>query len=378
MKKTLFVFSLLLFNSLFAQNSKSKYDIIVASDGSGTYTKVQEAFDAVPENSSKRTVIFVKPGVYKEKLKLVSSKKNVSLIGESYKNTVLTFDDYAEIAGGTSKSFSVLIQADDFMAENITFENTIDSQLPQYKKGGQAVALMVNGDRVIFHLCKITGFQDTFYLKSNTRTYIKDCIVEGTTDFIFGSGISLFENCFINSLKGSHITASNQEVGKNKYGFVFKDCVFMNYNGNKTVTTSLGRPWGAGARSVVINSFEGSHIAKEGWAIWSKDPGHKAFKNWETTYYAEYDCFGPGYNPTNRLAWTHQLTKKEASIYTKKEIFAADTTTALKLVGDWNPKIDDDSCYSILPTESTQNANGTFKTKLHIKDFKGELHLIIP
>ncbi|EJL61927.1 pectinesterase family protein [Flavobacterium sp. CF136] len=364
MKKTFLTFYLCLFvfnSALYAQKDKDQYDIIVAADGSGTFTKVQEAFDAVPENNSKRIIIFVKPGIYKEKLKLSSKKKKVTLLGESYKTTVLTFDDYAEIAGGTSKSFSVLIQADDFTAENITFENTIDSQLPQYKKGGQAVALMVNGDRAIFHLCKITGFQDTFYLKSNTRTYIKDCIIEGTTDFIFGSGISLFENCFINSIKGSHITASNQDAGKNKYGFVFKDCVFLNYNGNNTITTTLGRPWGAGANVVVLNSYEGSHIIADGWAIWSKDPEHKAFKNWETTYYAEYNCFGPGYNPKNRLSWTHQLSKKEASEYTKEKIFAANTTTAANLEGDWNPETENDKCREILPSKNAKNADGVFQ-----------------
>ncbi|MES2575630.1 MAG: pectinesterase family protein [Bacteroidota bacterium] len=363
MKKTFLILSLLLLvfsSSVYAQKHKAQYDIIVASDGSGKYTKVQEAFDAVPENSSKPTVIFVKPGVYKEKLKLTKNKK-VTLIGESYKTTVLTFDDYAEIAGGTSKSFSVLIQADDFTAENITFENTIDSQLPQYKKGGQAVALMVNGDRAIFHLCKITGFQDTFYLKSNTRTYIKDCIIEGTTDFIFGSGISLFENCFINSIKGSHVTASNQDPGKNKYGFVFKDCVFLTSTKDTPVTTTLGRPWGAGANVVILNSYEGSHIAADGWAIWSKDPEHKAFKNWETTYYAEYNCFGPGYNPKSRLSWTHQLTKKEASKYTKKKIFAAKTTTAEKFEDDWNPEIDNDKCKEILPSKNVENIDVIFQ-----------------
>lgn len=368
MKKSTLLISvfLLVFSFTYAQKNKAQYDIIVAADGSGKYTKVQEAFDAVPENGSKPTVIFVKPGIYKEKLKLVKNKK-VTLLGESYKTTVLTFDDYAEIAGGTSKSFSVLIQADDFTAENITFENTIDSQLPQYKKGGQAVALMVNGDRAIFHLCKITGFQDTFYLKSNTRTYIKDCIIEGTTDFIFGSGISLFENCFINSIKGSHVTAGNQEAGKCKYGFVFQDCVFLTATKDTPVTTTLGRPWGAGANAVIINSFEGSHIVADGWAIWSKDPEHKAFKNWETTYYAEYNCFGPGYKPEKRLTWTKQLTKKEASKYTKKKIFAANTTTSSKLVGDWNPKIAND-CESILPSKDAENADAVFQKGFSIKN----------
>lgn len=366
MKKTFLILSFLLaFSStLSAQKSKTVYDIIVAKDGGGNFTKVQDAFDAVPDNNSKRTIIFVKAGVYKEKLKLVSTKKNVTLIGESYKNTILTYDDYAEIAGGTSKSFSTLIEADDFYAENITFENTIDSNLSQYKKGGQAVALMVNGDKCIFHNCKISGFQDTFYLKANKRTYIKDCIIDGTTDFIFGSAIALFDNCFIQSKRDSYITASNQDVGKNKYGFVFKDCVIMANPRKDATKVSLGRPWGAGANVVFITCFEESHIIPDGWSVWSKEPEHKAFNNWKTTYYAEYNCYGPGYNPDNRIEWSHRLSETAASEYTKEKIFAANTTTANKFEENWNPIIESDNCHSILPPKKTKNADSILK-----KDF---------
>ena len=363
MKKIIQIFYLLLLISgsiLYAQKKQITYDIIVAKDGSGNFAKVQDAFEAVPDNSLKRTTIFVKAGVYKEKLKLISSKQNVTLLGESYKNTILTYDDYAEIAGGTSKSFSTLIEADDFFAENITFENTIDSNLPQYKKGGQAVALMVNGDRTIFHNCKISGFQDTFYLKANKRTYIKDCIIDGTTDFIFGSAIALFENCFIQSKRDSYITASNQDVGKNKYGFVFKDCVIMPYLKQAT-EVSLGRPWGAGANVVFIHCYEESHIIPEGWSVWSKDPEHKAYNNWKTTFYAEYDCYGPSYNTKARISWSHQLNETEGSEYTKEKIFAAKSTTANNLEEDWNPIIKNDHCNSILPAKKSKNADLVFR-----------------
>lgn len=357
-----FYFFLFLFTAILsAQKDNSTYDIVVALDGSGNFTKLQEAFNAVPDNSLKRTIIFVKAGTYKEKLKLIAAKKNVTLIGESYKNTILTYDDYAEIAGGTSKSFSTLIEGDGFFAENITFENTIDSSLPQYKKGGQAVSLMINGDKSIFHNCKISGFQDTFYLKANKRTYIKDCIIDGTTDFIFGSGIALFENCFIQNKGGAYITASNQDVGKNKYGFVFKDCVVMEHPKGSAPKVSLGRPWGAGANVVLINCFENSHIIADGWSIWSKDPEHKAYDNWKTSFYAEYNCYGPGFQPNARIPWSHQLNKTEASEYTKEKIFAANTTMANILDGDWHPIIEKDKCNFILPAKKAKNAELVFE-----------------
>lgn len=219
---------------------------------------------------------------------------------------------------------------------------------------------MVNGDRSIFHNCKISGFQDTFYLKANKRTYIKDCIIDGTTDFIFGSGIALFENCFIQSKRDSYITASNQDVGKNKYGFVFKDCVIMPYPKAAT-KVSLGRPWGAGANVVFINCFEESHIIPKGWSVWSKDPEHKAYNNWKTTFYAEYNCYGSGFKPKKRISWSLQLNKKESTEYTKEKIFAANTPTANKFEENWNPIIENDNCRSILPSKKAKNANLSFK-----------------
>jgi pectinesterase len=340
-------------SSLFAQNKKLKYDIVVAADGSGDFTKVQDAFNAVKNNNPTPTIIFIKPGIYKEKLKLDAHKKNVILIGESYKKTILTYDDYAKIGNGTRNCYSVLIEADNFFAENITFENTINSQLEQYKDGGQAVALMVTGDKGIFHNCKITGFQDTFLLYGNKRTYIKDCIIDGTTDFIFGNGIALFENCYILNKKDSHITAAKQTVGKNKYGFVFKDCVVLKYPGANVTNATLGRPWGAGANVVFLNSYEGSQIKADGWSVWTNDPTKEAYSNYLTTYYAEYKCFGPGNNPSSRLSWTHQLSDSESLEYTKEKIFAANTTTDIQLEGDWNPILKQDHCHSILPPKNT-------------------------
>ncbi|HSD07349.1 pectinesterase family protein [Flavobacterium sp.] len=347
--KLVLLLAFLTANTSFAKNYKDKYDIIVAADGSGHYTSVQEAFNAVKDNNPERTVIFVKAGTYKEKLTLVSSKKNVTLIGESYKNTILTFDDCSAKVNGTDKSFSVLIAADDFIAENITFENTIDHRLDQYKTNGQGVALMLTGDRNIFHKCKITGFQDTFFLKDNKRTYVKDCIIDGTTDFIFGAGIALFENCLIRVRKDSHITANNQLVDKNKYGFVFKDCAIIRYPGEIVSSVTLGRPWGDGSRVVYLFCYEGSSIKSDGWGVWTKDETKKGFDNWKTSYYAEYNCYGPGYKPKTRLPWTHILSYNESVLYNKEKIFAANTTSAIKLEGDWNPHIKGDKCDSILP-----------------------------
>ncbi|MDF2937173.1 MAG: pemA1, partial [Paenibacillaceae bacterium] len=68
--------------------------MIVAKDGSGDFTTVQEAVDAIPENASGWTEIHIKNGEYREKLQIL--KPRVRLVGESAEGTVLCFDDYAK------------------------------------------------------------------------------------------------------------------------------------------------------------------------------------------------------------------------------------------------------------------------------------------
>lgn len=311
----------------------NRYDIVVAVDGSGDFTKVQDAINSVPNNSPKRTVIFIKPGTYKEKIVVPSEKTKLTLLGKSFATTILTYDDHGKI---TSDYASTKVLAEDFFAENITFQNTIDSR----KGGSQAAALRIDADRAILYKCNITGFQDTYYLKKNVRSYMKECIIDGTTDFIYGSGIALFENCTIRNRKDSHITASSQRIGKNKFGFVFKNCTIIKYPGENVSRASLGRPWGNGANVVYINCDIGRHIKPEGFAPWSTNPNHKYFNNINTAFFGLYNCKGDGYQPDSVLSVVKILSAEKAMQYTKENIFAANSTTAVNLLGDWNPIIE--------------------------------------
>ena len=314
-------------------DSPTQLEFVVAADGSGDFRKVQDAIDAVPPHSTTRAVIFIKSGTYKEKIRVPADRPGLSLRGESTTTTILTFDDYAAI---TPDYASTRVLADDFYAENITFQNTIDSRSGIQR--GQAAALRVDGDRAMFYRCRMTGFQDTYYTGGNKRSYHLECIIEGTTDFIYGNGIALFEDCTINNRKDSHITAHNQTLvdGQpvNRFGYVFKNCTITVYPGEDVTKASLGRPWGNGARVVYLHCTLGEHISRDGWSIWNGRDNH------QTAYYAEYQSRGPGARPQDRLPWTHQLTDAEAALYTKENIFKADSTTAVNLVGDWNPSIE--------------------------------------
>ncbi|MET0635691.1 MAG: pectinesterase family protein [Chitinophagaceae bacterium] len=301
-----------------------QYHFVVAPDGSGDFTTVQEAINAVPDMRKKRTVIFIKKGVYREKIVIPETKPMLTLIGEDVNEVVLTYDDYASkknIFGeemGTSGTASFYLNAKDFIAENITFQNSSGAV-------GQAVAAWIGGDRIIFRNCRFLGFQDTLYTYgTGSRQYYSGCYIEGTVDFIFGSSTAVFDSCRIQARTNSYITAASTPEGM-AFGYVFRYCTI---SGNAASPGYyLGRPWRPFARTVFLYCYMDSLIRPEGWHNWNKPDAEK------TSFYAEYGNRGPGAATNRRVPWSHILTKQEADNYQPQRVF-----------GDWiytSPKMND-------------------------------------
>lgn len=302
---------LLLTSVSYAQLDKT--DFIVAKDGSGDFTTVQEAIYAVPDFRSNETVIYIKNGTYKEKLVLATSKTNVTFVGENAEKTIITYDDYASKKNrfgeelGTTGSSGFFVFGDDFTARNITFQNTAGPV-------GQAVAIRITGDRVVFENCRFLGFQDTLYTRGyESRQYYKDCYIEGTTDFIFGASTAVFENCEIHSKEGGHYVTAASTPENHEFGYVFMNSRFT--GAAQEASVYLGRPWRPYAKVVVMNSELGKHIKPEGWHNWNEPDKEK------TVFYAEYENIGEGVTPKKRVSWSNQLTQTEAQKYTLENIF---------------------------------------------------------
>lgn len=306
-------FLCLLFVAILPAAFGQQRKIIVSKDGTAGYKTIQEAINAIPDNSKDITIVFIKNGIYKEKLVLPDTKSNVHFIGESVWGTVLTYDDYAsrkDSAGnniGTSGSASFCIYGAGFRAENITFENGAGPV-------GQAVAVRVTGDKAVFINCRFLGFQDTLYTHgADSRQYYYGCYIEGTVDFIFGSSTALFDSCTIYGKRGGYYTAASTPEGK-QYGYVFMHC---NIIGDAPAHSFfLGRPWRPYAKTVFLHCNIAGTVLPAGWHNWGRTDNER------TTFYAEYDNRGEGAVTTDRVAWSHQLTTTEASNYTITEIFA--------------------------------------------------------
>jgi pectinesterase len=324
MKKLLIFFSFLVFNfSLLAQTSNPqqyKYLFTVAKDGSGDYKSIQDAIDAMRVYPLQRITLYIKNGVYNEKVELPSDNTDVSFIGESVDKTIINFNDYSGRGKLTTfTSYTARISGNRFRAENITFQNSAGPV-------GQALALYVDADKAVFKNCKFIGNQDTIFAAGeNARQYFVGCYIEGTTDFIFGPSTAIFQNCTIRAKSNSYITAANTPQGK-KFGFVFLDCkVIVDSSVTKLF---LGRPWRAYSRTVFIRCQLPKQIALQGWDNWNNPENEK------TVYYAEYKNTGEGAATQSRVAWSKQLNDEEAKEYTPEIIFAANNLT-VQQDADW-------------------------------------------
>lgn len=300
------------------------YHFVVSPDGHGDFKTVQEAIDACPDYSHKEiTRILVKAGTYKEMVSIPHTKFRLYIKGEGAENTLITYDKYAkalwpgrDIAVGTSGSASIYIHASYITFEDIAFENSAG----EGKEIGQAVAVFTDGDFLFFNRCRFLGNQDTLYTYGRfgkfggiKRNYFKDCYIEGTTDFIFGTSIAYFEGCTIHSKKNSYVTAASTLQGQ-KYGYVFKDCKLTAAPGIDKCY--LGRPWGAYAKTVFINCELGKHILADGWHDWEKEGKPNTKKN---SFYAEYGNYGPGAEGP-RVKWAHKLKARDLKNYTFEKV----------------------------------------------------------
>lgn len=307
---------LLLLSVVSAAWAQERQDTIVVSrDGTGNFRTLQEAIESARAFMDYTVTIYVKNGVYKEKVIVPSWVENIDIIGEDRDKTIITYDDHANINKmGTFRTYTVKVEGSDITFKNLTIENNA-AQL------GQAVALHTEGDRLKFINCRILGNQDTIYTGAKfTRLYFKDCYIDGTTDFIFGPSTALFEDCIIHSKLNSYVTAASTPK-EAKYGYVFKHCKLTAEPGVDKVY--LGRPWRPYAYTLFIECELGKHIVLAGWHNWGKQ------SNEETARYMEYKNTGEGANASERVAWSKQLTKKEAEAVTVDAIFRTQS--------DWDP-----------------------------------------
>lgn len=301
--------------------AKDKYDnpdtIVVSRDGTGQFRNISEAIEVCRAFMEYHKVIYIKKGTYKEKLIIPQWLTNIELCGEDRDNTIITWDDHANIllpstskGMGTFRTYTLKIQGSSITLKNLTVENNA-------ARLGQAVALHTEGDRLTFVNCRFLGHQDTIYTgNAKTRLFFSNCYIEGTTDFIFGPSTAWFENCDILCKANSYITAASTPKDVT-YGYIFNKCRITAAPGVEKVF--LGRPWRDYGYTLFMHCQLPREILPEGWHHWREEAK-------QTARYMEYDNYGEGAATKGRVNWSRQLTKKEAQAITLERVFSISDT----------------------------------------------------
>ena len=273
----------------------------------------------MPQNTTvdRPWIIYIKAGNYREVVYVQREKRFVALVGEDPARTTITYDLHANMIGsdgkpiGTFRTPTVQIDADDFSAENLTFENAAGPV-------GQALAVRVDGDRVVFRNCRFLGWQDTIFLNRG-RQYFADSYIAGHVDFIFGGATAYFERSHIHVLRNGYITAASTPV-EQKHGFVF---VNTRITGAADAKTYLGRPWRDHAQVTFLDTQMSDVVRPEGWHNWDKPEREK------TSRYSEIRSTGPGAAIARRVQWAKTMSEAD--------IRAISTTAVLGGADGWDP-----------------------------------------
>ncbi|KAJ0244445.1 pectinesterase/pectinesterase inhibitor 21 [Hirschfeldia incana] len=290
--------------------SDAKADIVVAQDGSGQYTTINDAMKYVPKKKNTTFVVHIKAGIYKEYVQVNRSMTHLVFIGDGPDKTIISGSKNYKDGITTYRTATVAIVGDYFIAKNIGFVNTAGPIKHQ------AVAVRVQSDESIFFNCRFDGYQDTLYAHSH-RQFYRDCTISGTIDFLFGDAAAVFQNCTLLVRKplpnqACPITAHGRKDVRESTGFVFQGCTIAgepDYLAVKETSKAyLGRPWKEYSRTIIMNTFIPDFIQPQGWQPWLGNFGL------DTLFYSEVQNIGPGAGLANRVTWPGIKTLSDEEI----------------------------------------------------------------
>ncbi|XP_027109707.1 probable pectinesterase/pectinesterase inhibitor 58 [Coffea arabica] len=282
-----------------AKPSKVKPDLIVAKDGSGNFTTINEALLNITKNEEKRFVLYIKEGVYEEKVTFHKNLLHLTVIGDGPTKTRITGKLNFIDGVPTYHTATVAVLGDFFIARDIGFENAAGPEKHQ------AVAVRVGADKTIFYNCHFDGFQDTLYAHTY-RQFYRNCKISGTIDFVFGDSAAVLQNCTLEVRKPLDnqqciVTAQGRKDARQPTGLVLQNCSFVAdpayFPYRFQLKSYLGRPWKEFSRTIIMESFIDDLIQPEGWLAWN---GSFAL---DTLFYAEFNNRGPSSNKMLRAQW---------------------------------------------------------------------------
>ncbi|KAH7920300.1 carbohydrate esterase family 8 protein [Leucogyrophana mollusca] len=305
------------------------------TDSRADFTSVQEAVLSLPESGD--ATILIGEGEYFEMVNVTRSAP-VTLLGQldpetafdpagnaSQRNLVQIWNNIYVKDGLTDEETATLTVAPpsgvqfgnvNFRAYNIDFEN----RAANYSIS-QALVTSVMYANASFYGCAFASYQDTWYTGHGASTYAVDSIIYGQTDYLFGFGTAWFQSVTLaNRACGGGITAWQGTNGTRYGAYIADSRIMRSPDANATTVTDyscfLGRDWNPEAVAVYLRNYMDESIQPAGFTPWD---GETTVPN--TTYYAEFDSYGPGGNTSARVPQDHILTAVQAQNFTLEDVF---------------------------------------------------------
>ena len=206
-----------------------------------------------------------------------------------------------------------------------------DADIKLYKNKERACVIFIEADQSEFKDCQFLSSQDTMFTGNNTEhTYFKNCVIEGTTDYICGDGSAVFDGCTL-SMYGYGDKAASGSI------IVASKALKTSYAGiNKCITkTYFARPWRADSKVVFLNTEveDANTIAPAGFTSMSNVTPAKAKYYEYNTHLAD----GTKVSTSSRAAGVNKMTDEEASAVKLEDYFEGWTPAYYKS-GDVKPE----------------------------------------
>ena len=280
------------------------------------FPTIQMAMDHAPDPGPRgRLYLHIAPGIYRERVWVSRRRPHTTFMGtgKDPAEVVITADRNASASGGTFFTQTVEVNADDFQADNITFENSAGNT-------GQALAIAISSDRAVFKHCRFLGDQDTLFADYGRQYYV-DSYIRGGVDFIFGNAQAVIDRSDIHIIRPGYLTAQSRTSASQTTGYVITRSRVTNADlGGKTFF--LGRPWRSSARVIFMETELPASLDPLGWKDWKSNAPIPS-----AVFFAEFRNSGPGAAGT-RVPWAHQLSPAEAEAFEPRQF--------LKGADDWD------------------------------------------
>ncbi|KAG2302738.1 hypothetical protein Bca52824_031389 [Brassica carinata] len=296
--------------------------VVVGQSGATDFKTVQAAIDSIPSGNNNWIKIQLQNGIYVEKIVIPTDKQKIIMQGNNPSEVIIQYNN----AGQAGSSGTITVNAEYFVAINVTFKNSYNNitSLVPYKELNVAPSIVLMADKAWFYGCSFISVQDTL-ADFVGRHYFKKCYIEGAVDFIWGGGQSIYEKCVIyvkgvttdervksGALIPGFITAQGRQSEEDTSGFVFKYCAIKGDG-----MAYLGRAYRGYSRVVFYATSMSNVIVPQGWDAW-RCKGEE-----DKITYAEVNCTGEGANKQGRVGWDKNLSDRDIAFLVNAETFIA-------------------------------------------------------